>query len=68
MKQGRIAAENMCGLRMRYEDTYAMKNTINFFGLITLSLGRGRVQDGDQVVVREDRSSYKRAIIRDNKP
>ncbi|QIB69546.1 NAD(P)/FAD-dependent oxidoreductase [Aminipila butyrica] len=67
MKQGRIAAENMCGFRMCYEDTYALKNTINFFGLVTLSLGKGQVQEGDQVVVSEDRHCYKRAIIRDHK-
>lgn len=67
MKQGCIAAENMCGGRNAYEDTYAMKNTINFFGLVTLSLGRGQVQEGDKVVVQEDSKCYKKAIIRDNK-
>ncbi|QHI73411.1 NAD(P)/FAD-dependent oxidoreductase [Aminipila terrae] len=67
MKQGCTAAENMCGNRTAYEDTYAMKNTINFFGLVTLSLGRGQVQEGDKVVIREDSKCYKRAIIREDK-
>lgn len=67
MKQGCTAAENMCENRTVYEDTYAMKNTINFFGLVTLSLGRGQVQEGDKVVIREDSKCYKRAIIREDK-
>jgi NAD(P)H-nitrite reductase large subunit len=66
MKQGRTAACNMCGQKTSYDDTYAMKNTINFFGLVTLSLGRGVVKEGDEVLICEDKISYKRAIIRDN--
>lgn len=38
MKQGQVAAMNMCGIKTLYEDRYAMKNTMNFYGLITLSL------------------------------
>ncbi len=41
MKQGQVAAMNMCGIKTLYEDRYAMKNTMNFYGLVTLSLGRG---------------------------
>lgn len=67
MKQGAAAAGNMCGIRQSYLDRYGMKNTINFFGLTTLSLGRGVVNPGDEVVIREDRKNYKRAIIRDGK-
>jgi nitrite reductase (NADH) large subunit len=64
-KQGQIAGYNMCGLKMMYLDTYAMKNTINFYGLATLSLGRGQAEDTDQVIICEDRRTYKKAIIRD---
>ncbi|WP_312092115.1 NAD(P)/FAD-dependent oxidoreductase [Aminipila sp.] len=67
MKQGEVAASNMCGGRIIYEDTYAMKNTMNFFGLVTLSLGRGQIQEGDEVIVCEDSKMYKRAIIRNNR-
>lgn len=67
MKQGAVAANNMCGIRQAYADRYGMKNTINFFGLTTLSLGRGVAEPGDEVVVREDRNNYKRAVIRDGK-
>lgn len=64
-KQGQIAGYNMCGMEMKYVDTYAMKNTINFYGLATLSLGRGEAQEGDEVLIREDSRTYKKAIIRD---
>lgn len=67
MKQGAIAGSNMCGLKQQYVDRYCMKNTINFFGLTTLSLGRGTEEEGDEVLVREDSKSYKKAIIRDGK-
>lgn len=67
MKQGAVAGSNMCGIRQQYLDRYGMKNTINFFGLTTLSLGRGVEADGDEVIVREDRRNYKRAIIRGGK-
>ncbi|MDD2959485.1 MAG: FAD-dependent oxidoreductase [Lachnospiraceae bacterium] len=66
-KQGQIAGWNMCGIQMNYVDTYAMKNTMNFYGLTTLSLGRGAVIEGDQFVICEDSRNYKRAIIRDGK-
>lgn len=66
-KQGQIAGYNMCGLPMQYVDTYAMKNTINFFGLVTLSLGRGVAEEGDEVVTCEDSKTYKRAILREGK-
>ncbi|MDO4523233.1 MAG: FAD-dependent oxidoreductase [Eubacteriales bacterium] len=67
MKQGQTAAYNMCGFPMQYVDRYAMKNTMNFYGITTLSLGRGIVQDGDEVILKEDHSSYRKAILRDGK-
>lgn len=65
MKQGYTAACNMCGLPTPYEDKYGMKNTMNFYGLTTLSLGDGMAADGDQIIVREDSRSYKKAILHD---
>lgn len=67
MKQGETAALNMCGLHTEYEDRYAMKNTMNFYGLVTLSLGRGIAEDGDLVIEQEDAHNYRRAILRDGK-
>jgi NAD(P)H-nitrite reductase large subunit len=66
-KQGEVAAKNMCGLKTKYEDTFAIKNTLNFFGLITLSLGVINEQDGDEVLIREDRFTYKKLILRAGK-
>lgn len=67
MKQGRTAAQNMCGVRAEYTDAFAQKNTINFFGLVTLCLGELRPQEGDHVLMQEDRRVYRRAILRDGK-
>ena len=66
-KQGKTAACNMCGMKIPYEDRYGMKNTMNFYGLTTISLGDGIAKEGDQVLVREDRFGYKRAILRENR-
>ena len=65
--QGRIAGRNMCGGQAAYTDTYAVKNTINFFGLVTLCVGKIRPEDGDLVYVREDQKKYERAIVKDGK-
>lgn len=65
--QGRIAGASMCGGDAEYTDTYAVKNTINFFGLVTLCVGRIREEDGDQILVKEDKAQYKRIILKDGK-
>ncbi len=67
MKQGYTAACNMCGVPTPYEDPYGMKNTMNFYGLTTLSLGDGITRDGDQILSQEDSGCYKRAILRDGR-
>jgi len=63
MRQGEIAARNMCGEKVIYKDTFAAKNTINFFGLVTLSVGALEPDEGDQVEQREDRRVYQKIII-----
>ncbi len=65
--QGRVAGRNMCGLDCEYTDTYAIKNTINFFGLVTLCVGRILEDEGDVVRIREDKKQYKRIILKDGK-
>lgn len=67
MKQGKTAARNMTGMSEKYEDRFAMKNTMNFYGLVTLCLGNIREEEGDKVVEQEDSKNYKRAVIRDGK-
>lgn len=65
MKQGQTAAYNMCGIKTPYEDRYGMKNTMNFYGLTTLSIGDGIANECDEVIVQEDSKCYKKAILRD---
>lgn len=63
-KQAEVAAENMCGGNKIYEDTYAMKNTMNFYGLITLSLGSGKIEEGDKVIEQHDSFGYRRTVLK----
>ena len=65
MQQGEVAAKNMCGASVPYEDRYGMKNTMNFYGLTTLSLGINTPEEGDTVLERESKDSYQRFILRD---
>lgn len=64
VRQGEVAALNMCGIDTVYTDTFAHKNTINFFGLPTLSLGVTEPGEGDTVLIKECRSCYKKIILR----
>lgn len=66
--QGKTAAANMCGMKEAYEDRYAIKNTINFFGLPSLCIGSFTPNDGDRTFIKEDRNSYKKMVLRDGRP
>lgn len=65
--QGRIAGKNMCGIKTEYTDTFAAKNTINFFGLVTLCVGRFETKEGDEISVCEDKNQYLRVIVNQGK-
>lgn len=65
MKQGETAALNMAGSDVEYKDTFAIKNTINFFGLNSLCVGAIIPLPEDIVLTREDSKIYKRIILRD---
>ncbi|MCD7994123.1 MAG: FAD-dependent oxidoreductase, partial [Clostridia bacterium] len=66
MKQGVTAAKNMCGIPTPYEDTYAMKNTMNFFGLPALCIGDiNRLDSGTLVITEEDSKNYRKALVED---
>lgn len=73
MKQGKTAALNMCGVKQiagvdtEYTDTFSAKNTMNFFGLVTLCLGALIPEEGDEVLTEENKRIYRRAILRDGK-
>jgi NAD(P)H-nitrite reductase large subunit len=64
-KQGEYAAYNMTGTKWAYDDRFAVKNTVNFFDLLTLSVGAINPQEGDEVLLKEDRDNYRKLILRD---
>ena len=66
MKQGRIAAFNMLGEKLLYEDRYALKNTVNFYGLTTLSLGNinPEPEENCDIFIREDRNNYQKVVMK----
>jgi NAD(P)H-nitrite reductase large subunit len=68
VKQGEIAGQNMCGVGWKYDDRFALKNTVNFFGLLSLSVGALNAGEGDEVLVKEDRHNYRKLILRDGVP
>ena len=66
MKQGAVAAKNMYGIPTPYEDTYAMKNTMNFFGLPALCIGDiNRLDNHTLVITEEDSKNYRKALVED---
>ncbi|MEG0378810.1 MAG: FAD-dependent oxidoreductase [Eubacterium sp.] len=69
MKQGKVAAENILGEVSTYTDGYANKNTANFYGLVTLSIGliAPNPEDGCDIYLREDRSIYQKIVVKDHK-
>ena len=67
-KQGEIAAYNMTGTIWAYDDRFALKNTVNFFGLLSLSLGAINPQEGDDVLIKKDRNNYRKLILHDGVP
>ena len=64
MRQGEVAGKNMAGESVVYEDTFAVKNTVHFYNLVTLTIGAIRPEEGDLVEIRNDRKGYRKLIIR----
>lgn len=66
MKQGKIAAENCLLGNEIYEDRYALKNTGNFYGLTTLSLGNinPEPEENCDIYIREDKSIYQKIVVK----
>ncbi|KNZ40449.1 NAD(P)/FAD-dependent oxidoreductase [Acetobacterium bakii] len=67
MKQGKIAATNMLGGSALYTDRYALKNTANFYGLTTLSLGNinPEPEENCDVSIRQDHKNYQKIVSKD---
>jgi len=66
--QGQLVGRNIAGWNLVYEDRFAVKNTVNFFDLATLSVGDFNPKEGDEVLVREDRKNYQKIILRGGVP
>ncbi|MGL5694323.1 MAG: NAD(P)/FAD-dependent oxidoreductase [Peptostreptococcaceae bacterium] len=67
VKQGIVAANNMAGKDKVIDDEFTMKNSMNFMGIPTISLGIVSEDSGDyKIVARCDESGYKKFIYKDN--
>lgn len=64
-KQGEVAAQNMCGEALAYEKEEP-RNTLNYYGLATVSMGGALPEDGEQVIHAEGRN-YRRVTVQDGK-
>jgi len=67
VKEGLIAANNMCGGSMTMDDFFASKATMNFLGVATLSVGDpSRYDDTHSVVIdRDKKGNYKKIVYKD---
>ena len=67
VKQGIVAAYNMLGKEKKIEDSFSFKNSMNFMGVATISLGiTNPIDDTYAVVSRCDENGYKKFIYKDN--
>jgi len=67
-RQGEIAALNMCAIAAEYDDILTRQNTVNFFGIPSLSVGRINPEPGDEEYIREDWRRYQKVITTDSIP
>ncbi len=69
VKEGIIAANNMCGINSEMTDFFASKSTMNFLGIPTMSLGINTAPDDTYEVETEsdDNGNYKKIIHKDGK-
>lgn len=66
VKQGIVAAYNMAGREEKIDDSFVYRNTMNFLGIPTVSLGIVDMEEDCIVNVRKDETGYKKFIIKDN--
>ncbi|OOM09165.1 NAD(P)/FAD-dependent oxidoreductase [Clostridium saccharobutylicum] len=69
VKEGIIAANNMCGVKSEMTDFFASKSTMNFLEIPTMSLGINEPLDETYMVEIEsdDNGNYKKIIHKDGK-
>jgi nitrite reductase (NADH) large subunit len=67
VKQGIVAGYNMCQEEKEIDDDFIFRNTMNFLGMPTVSLGRVDLIDENCIVkIRKDNNGYKKFIVKDN--
>jgi NAD(P)H-nitrite reductase large subunit len=66
VRQGEVAAKNMCNIKTQFTDTFTAKNTINFFDLPTLSVGNINPENGDTIHLRIGSNYYQKIILKNN--
>ena len=69
VKEGIIAASNICGIEAEMDDFFASKSTMNFLGIPTMSLGINTPPDDTYEVEIEsdDNGNYKKIIHKEGK-
>ena len=68
VKEGIIAAHNMLGKEMVMTDFFGSKNTMNFVGIATMSLGMVETADETYIVeTKVEDNNYKKIIHKDGK-
>lgn len=66
VKQGKNAAINMVGFEASYKDNFAFQNSMNFLGLVTVSLGLVDAPDNSyNTYIEKTSNSYKKIIVKD---
>ncbi len=66
VKGGIVAAHNMAGKTMVMDDAFGLRNSINFFGLETISLGLVEAPDDSyRVFSYKHKEVYKKAVYKD---
>lgn len=67
VKMGKAAAYNMAGTERIYDDYFAFQNSMNFYGLETVSLGKIEAPDDTFITdILETKKSYKKIIHKDH--
>ena len=70
VKEGIIAASNMCGVSKEMTDFFASKSTMNFLNIPTMSLGLTQPEDPENYVIeieRDAQGNYKKIVHKDGK-
>jgi len=65
VEHGEVAAKNMCGIPTDSENIFAAKNTVNYFGIPSISLGKVTPAVCDITKIRQTQDSYEKVILSD---